>query len=104
MEIEPFSGALGLFGIFFVIAALVVAAGFVFVIVAIVRNARKVSASGQDPLTLQSDLAVRAMNSQLLAPGASTEARLAEVDDLRSRGVISAEEHTAARAKILGGS
>lgn len=31
------------------------------------------------------------------------EGRLAELDDLRERGVITAEERAAARAKILGG-
>jgi len=31
------------------------------------------------------------------------EQRLAEIDDLRNRGVITAEEHSAGRAKIISG-
>ena len=35
------------------------------------------------------------------SPGAGTEARLAEIDRLRDRGVITAEEHAAKRKAIL---
>jgi hypothetical protein len=38
------------------------------------------------------------------APEKSVEQRLAEIDDLHDRGVISTDEHTAARAKIIAGS
>jgi len=37
------------------------------------------------------------------APEKSVEQRLAEIDDLHDRRVISAEEHNAARAKIIAG-
>ena len=36
-------------------------------------------------------------------PAKTTEERLAELDDLRERGVITAEELAAGRAKVIGG-
>ena len=68
------------------------------------RNAAKARELGHDPLTMQTELAARAMDSGLLAPQKSLEARLAELDDLRARGVITAEEHAKARADALAGS
>ena len=75
----------------------------VFIITSTVRNARVLRKAGLDPLTAQSQLAARAGRSQLLSPHRSLEERLAELDDLRERGVITAEEHAAARARALGG-
>jgi hypothetical protein len=72
-------------------------------IVLVSRNAAKARALGHDPLTMQTELAARAMDSSLLAPQKSLEARLAELDELRARGVISAEEHAKARADTLAG-
>jgi hypothetical protein len=43
------------------------------------------------------------MDSELLAPRPSLEARLAELDDLHARGVITADEHAKARAEVLAG-
>jgi hypothetical protein len=53
---------------------------------------------------MQTELAARAMDSELLAPRPSLEARLAELDDLHARGVITADEHAKARAEVLAGS
>ena len=44
----------------------------------------------------------QAKNSAMRAPERSVADRLAEVDALRAAGTISAEEHDAARARILG--
>jgi hypothetical protein len=82
---------------------------FVFMFIGIVlfmamagaRSKRALEAGGLDPLAAEALLAARAANSQLLAPRRSLEDRLAELDDLRSRGVISEEEHSTARAKAL---
>lgn len=86
------------------LGAVIVLAGFVAVVVLIMRNARKVSRAGLDPTTLQADLAMRVLGSDMLAPAQGLEARLSELDALRARGVISAEEHAAARAEVLGSS
>lgn len=87
----------------FLAVAAIIALGFLSVIFLIVRNAKAARRAGMDPVTMQTDLAARAMNSQLLAAPRSTEERLAELDGLLSRGVISAEEHAAARARIIAG-
>ncbi|WP_049829425.1 hypothetical protein [Arthrobacter sp. RIT-PI-e] len=97
------AGPAGPFGVFFVVVLVLVLTGFVVVIVGIIRNSRRIRQSGHDPLTLQSDLAVRALNSDLLSPRRSTEERLAELQRLHRDGTITAEELAAARARILGG-
>jgi hypothetical protein len=69
------------------------------------KNARALRAGGLDPWTAEAQLATRVANSQMLSPAAqptTLEQRLAEVDDLARRGVISADELAAARARILG--
>ena len=56
--------------------------------------------------TLQSELATRALDSELLrpAPAARTmKERLQELEALRADDTITAEEHAAARAEILKG-
>ncbi len=87
--------------------AVFVGIAVVFVIIAIVsivltiRNATKVAKAGHDPLTLRSDLAIKLLDSDALSAKRPVEARLAEVDDLFARGVISESEHGSARAAIL---
>lgn len=97
----PFAG----FGIVFIVIAVVsvvVIIGVVVLIVLVVaRNARKVRQAGYDPLTLNAELATRVLDSSVLQPTQTIEQRLAEVEDLRARGVISAEEREKARAEIL---
>jgi Short C-terminal domain len=59
---------------------------------------------GLNPLVAREQLEARLAQSQLLtpaAPGKSIEQRLAELDDLHARGVITADEHAAARAKVI---
>lgn len=77
-----------------------------------VKNYRLARRRGYDPVTMQTDMATRLMDSQLMqssAPPAAAvsagtvEERLAEIDSLHERGVITADERAAARAKILGG-
>lgn len=89
------------FTVMFALVALFIATVFVVVIVTIVRNARRAKAAGHDPLSMQTDLAVRMLDSDLLAPTEPIEARLARVDALRRAGTISAAEHAQARAAIL---
>ncbi|WP_193509132.1 SHOCT domain-containing protein [Cryobacterium sp. BB736] len=87
----------------FAIVGILILAGTAAVVVLIVLNVRKVKRVGHNPLTLNADLSVRALNSALLAPEKSIEARLAELDDLLKRGVISTDEHGQARLRVLSG-
>jgi hypothetical protein len=87
-----------------VVTSLLVVGVIVFMIISIARNVKRANAAGLDPLTLQTDLAVKAHESALLAPKASIEARLAANDDLLVRKVISEKEHADARAAILASS
>jgi hypothetical protein len=92
-----------LFVIVAVIVAVIVTIGFVVTIWLVVRNAVKVAGSGHDPSTLQTDLALKILDSQVLAGAPSTESRLEEVDRLHAAGTISDAERSAARATILAG-
>jgi hypothetical protein len=86
--------------VFCLVLALVVA-GFVVTFVGIAKGRRTLLDAGIDPLTAQAQLAAKLMNSELLSPAHTLEQRLAELDDLHRRGVISDEEHRTARAKAL---
>ncbi|MFP7834737.1 SHOCT domain-containing protein [Marisediminicola sp. LYQ134] len=86
--------------VFSVVAAFIVLV-FVFVIVSRVRAAKKVRDAGHDPLTLDSDLAVRAMESKALAPDESVESRLADLEQLLVARTITADEYAEARRRIL---
>lgn len=101
------SGAVTGFSTIFVIVATIVVLGFVFAIVVGVRKYQLLRREGVDPLTVDAALAAKVLKSDALRPadgGAPTiETRLREVDDLRARGVISEDEHRAARAAILAG-
>lgn len=76
-----------------------------------VRKYAVLKRAGHDPLTVDAELAARVLGSDALRPGAadaatptkSLEERLAEIESLHERGVISADERAAARAAILGG-
>lgn len=100
MELDP-AAAAPVFLVIFALVALFILGTFVFIIVVAVRNARKARAAGHDPLTMQMDIANRAMDSELLRPARTTENRLRELDDLKSRGIITAEEYATARAEAL---
>jgi hypothetical protein len=61
---------------------------------------------GLNPFVAREQLEARLNQTLTSAPPAgngSIEERLAEVEDLHNRGVISGEELTAARAKIIAG-
>lgn len=91
----------GAFGALFGFVAVVIAIGIVTMIVVTVYRAKRMTDRGQNPLTVQEDIAYQAMQSRTLAPEQSLEQRLAELDDLHRRGVISDDEHRAARAEAL---
>lgn len=90
------------FSVIFAVIAVLVVIVFVAAIVLAVRNARAYRKKGLDPTTSHADLAARVMHSEALSPRRPLEERLAELDRLRDAGTITAEEHAAARARILG--
>lgn len=94
----------GVFGALFVVILLVVVAGIVFTVVVNVRKYSVLKNAGVDPFTVDAQIAAKVLDSDVLkgtpAKG-SVEERLAHLDDLQRRGVISAEERDAARADIL---
>ena len=100
-----FPGGLGFvfdsFGVIFAIVALLVLAAFIFTAVVGVRNYKASKNAGLDPFTLQTELAVRAANSEMLAPKKTVEQKLIELDSLLARGVITRDEYTQARLKAL---
>ena len=99
---EPGSGDFPpFFLIAFGVVALFILAVFVMVVLSAVRSRRVLRAGGLDPLAAHAQLAVRLAEGP---PGASRkplEQRLAELDDLHRRGVITAAEHGAARSAAL---
>jgi uncharacterized membrane protein len=89
------------FSVVFVVIAVFIAIVFVFVIVNVVRNVGKARQQGIDPFTVQTDLAAKVLNSDVLAAKSTKAERLAEVDSLLAAGTIDGDEHRAARAAIL---
>ncbi|WP_104523601.1 SHOCT domain-containing protein [Blastococcus atacamensis] len=88
--------ALGVFAVFFL--------GVVaFIVTSAVRSRRVLRAAGLDPVAAHAQLTARIAQGPLASPIQGLEQRLAELDELRRRGLITAEEHTAARAAALSG-
>jgi len=98
---NPFDDLVVGFGVFGVLFAVAFVAVIGFIVFVAVRNYKASKNAGLDPFTLQTELAVRAAKSQMLAPRQSREQRLAELEDLLARRVITPEEHQQARMKIL---
>jgi hypothetical protein len=87
--------------LFFVLFVVMFIGVVFFIVMSAARSKKALEDGGLDPLAAEAQLAARAAHSQLLAPTRSIEDRLRELDDLHSRGVISDDEHAAARAKTL---
>jgi hypothetical protein len=102
MGLEP-DGFSTSFGVIFGLVTAVVIVGFVVIIALTIRNAARVRNSGHDPLTLQTDLAVKLLDSEALTPAKSLESRLLELDALLANGTITSDEQAAARARLLAG-
>jgi cytochrome c-type biogenesis protein CcmH/NrfG len=97
-DLSQFGGG---FDAMFVVVPVMIGLGFVAIVVTIVLRSARMAKRGQNPFTIEEDLAYQAMQSRTLAPEKSLEQRLAELDDLHARGVISDEEHRSARAEAL---
>ncbi|HCJ49344.1 MAG TPA: hypothetical protein DHW40_08455 [Microbacterium sp.] len=100
------------FSVVFVLIALVVIGGVIFSTVVGMRKYRVLKDAGVDPLTVDAAIAAKVLRSDVLAPTATPaalapektlEVRLAELDDLHARGVISDDEHRDARSAALRG-
>lgn len=89
------------FDAMFTIVPVLVALVFVVIIGSIVYRSVRMAKRGQNPLTLEEDLAMQVMRSPALQRPSTKAERLDELDRLRALGRISEEELTAARAKIL---
>jgi hypothetical protein len=92
---------------FFLIAFAVVGAfilvAFGFAVTSAVRSRQVLRDSGLDPLAAHAQIAARLAQGPLATPVRSLEQRLAELDDLHRRGVISDSEHGDARRAALAG-
>jgi hypothetical protein len=89
------------FLIAFGVVALFVLTVVVIVVVSAVRSRRVLRESGLDPLAAPAQIAARLAHGLLGAQQKSLEQRLAELDDLHRRGVITTAEHDAARTAAL---
>jgi hypothetical protein len=96
-------GFLGWFIALFIIVALIAIGGSIWRAVVLARG-------GLNPLVAREQLEAKlAQNLRDAAkpasgqPARTIEERLAELDDLHERGIITAEERAAGRAKIIGG-
>ena len=99
-------GIPGIFIAWFVIVGIVMLIG----IGSAIWRARTLHRGGLNPFVAKEQLEVQlaqnlrdAGTSRHAHHAKSMEERLAELDDLHERGVISAEERAAGRAKIIGG-
>lgn len=86
--------------IFWIIGGIVVAV-FIFVIISAVMNAARVRRAGHNPLTLQTDIATKLLDSDALSSQPTVEARLDRLEQLRSAGTITGDEYDAARSRLL---
>lgn len=97
---DSFSTISNLFPWFFGGVVAIIVGGWIFGAVVLVRNRRVFRQAGIDPLTARSQLAVRLLRGQAVAPP-SASSRLAELEELRARGLITQEEYAARRAQII---
>jgi hypothetical protein len=112
----------GTFNAIFGVIATIVVIGIVVTIIVAIVNAKKVVDSGHNPLTLQTELELKVLDSAALAPSTTPDAstagssaappaaaadaesiedRLHKLDDLHARKLITDEELAAARARVL---
>lgn len=103
-----FNGMMTAFPWIFGAAVLLIVGGWALSAVMIARNARVLRQAGIDPTTAGSQLAVRLLKGQSPAvtsvptsTAGSAADRLAELADLRDRGLITPEEYQTRRSQIL---
>ena len=95
LEMPPFMKiAFAVFAVFFVVVLCVIATG-------IVRSRKVLRQNGLDPMAAEAQIAARLARGPLGTPAQTLEQRLAELDDLHRRGLITAEEHAESRRAAL---
>ena len=97
----PFTDAPSWFVALFVFAGIMVVGGWIFRAVQAGQRFKVYRDAGLNPLTHQAEIEAKIAQAGFMTKPISIEQRLAELDDLCQRGVISDSERTAARAKIL---
>jgi cytochrome c-type biogenesis protein CcmH/NrfG len=91
------------FLIAFAVVGLFIAVVLVLVVTSAVRSRKVLRDSGLDPLAAPAQIAARLAPRPTGHPDKVLEQRLAELDDLHRRGVITDAEHKGARATALRG-
>jgi putative oligomerization/nucleic acid binding protein len=104
---DGFSTIFAIFPWIFGAAVVLIVCGWIYGAMKVVRNRRVLREAGIDPGTVGSQLAVRYLSGQAPPTGRpavrSASDRLAELTDLRDRGLITPEEYQARRSQILDG-
>ncbi|RKS72408.1 hypothetical protein CLV35_2652 [Motilibacter peucedani] len=95
----PYDGLSVGFSLLFTLAVVVVLAVGALLVVSLVRNVRVLRRAGVSPFTLQSQVALRYLRG---GPPDSLEGRLAELESMELRGLITSDERASARARLLG--
>ena len=75
----------------------------VLIVVMVVVRVARVRKAGHNPLTLDADIAMKLMDSDLLSKSGSKQEQLKEVEALHASGQVTDAERDAARAAILSG-
>ncbi|MFC8732745.1 hypothetical protein ACFT5B_09825 [Luteimicrobium sp. NPDC057192] len=87
--------------IFSVVLVVIVLTAVLIVVLAVLRAVR-LRKAGIDPLSTEGELTAHALRGDLPTAARTLEARLAELDELARRGLITADEHATARRDLLG--
>jgi hypothetical protein len=106
---DGFDTAFKIFPWVFGAMVVLIVCGWITMAVIVARNGRVFRQAGLDPTTAGAHLAVRMIKGQAAAPSTaqaavpSTASRLAELGDLRDRGLITPAEYEARRTQIISG-
>ena len=87
----------------FGVAGTLIGVVLVVLVTGIVRSRKLLQDNGLGPLTAEAQIVAGLARGPLTAPVRSLEQRLADLDDLHRRGVITTPEHQEARRHALGG-
>lgn len=98
---QGFGDIPSVFLVVFGVAAAFILVVAVMVVTGVTRSRRVLRDSGLDPLAAHAQVAARLAQGPLATPVRSLEQRLAELDDLHRRGVITDAEHDAGRRAAL---
>jgi hypothetical protein len=111
---SPIGGAVSdSFGAIFGLVVFLVVAVFVGIVALTIYRVRRIAKAGHNPLTVETDIALKLLDSDALASTAANDgaplstatddvaAKLARLESLHSQGLISPDELAKARAAAL---